>query len=161
MSGRGVSFFGSLALVLFVVGCAQPKYESAKEGAQNGNMGQGSQGESAATCSVRFKTAGYCLSWKWEEIPTDSKVGTLVFKVYRANLYDNTPVEVDFAIQPTVLLWMPAMGHGSSPTSVSRLDVGTYRASNVFFIMPGEWEIKFQVKDGSSVQDEAVVSLTI
>lgn len=83
-----------------------------------------------------------------------------MFKFYRLNTYDSSSVEIDAASVPEAVLWMPSMGHGSTPTAVTRLDVGTYRASNVFFIMPGEWEIKFQVKDGVTLKDEAVVSLT-
>ena len=61
----------------------------------------------------------------------------------------------------SVVLWMPSMGHGSTPTVVQRLDVGTYRASEVFFIMPGEWDLKFQLKTGSEVTDEALVQIVL
>jgi hypothetical protein len=53
------------------------------------------------------------------------------------------------------------MNHGSSPVFTSLEDTGTYRAKNVFFIMPGEWEIKFQIKEGNQVVDEAIATLTI
>lgn len=53
------------------------------------------------------------------------------------------------------------MGHGSTPTQILKVDTGSYRANNVYFVMPGDWELKFQIKEGSSVLDEAVVSLTI
>lgn len=116
---------------------------------------------SATNCDLRFQTSGFCLSWKWEEAPTSQKAGTLVFKTYRANVYDGTPVMLDFATLPSLVLWMPSMGHGSTPTTVTRLDVGTFRATNVFFIMPGEWQMRFQVKLPNEQADEAIVDLTL
>lgn len=151
----------ALLSLLFSGACAQPKYESSGSSNPNGNMAQGSQDQKFSECTLRFSTSKYCLAWKWEEMPTSAKAGTLVFKVYRGNTYDDTPVEMDFGSIPTLVLWMPSMGHGSSPTTVTRLDVGTYRVSNVFFIMPGKWEMRFQIKDGTTIQDEAVVALTL
>jgi hypothetical protein len=62
---------------------------------------------------------------------------------------------------PSVVLWMPSMGHGSSPVTVTRLDIGTYLANEVFFIMPGEWQIKFQLKRADEVIDEAIVDIVL
>lgn len=157
MFGKGLALMG--VGIALLSGCARPNYEMTKESDQKGGVGQGSPLQRASDCSLRFKTSRYCLSWAWEDKPTGVKAGSLVFKVYRGNVYDDSPVETDFASRPTVVLWMPSMGHGSSPTEVHRLDVGTYRATNVFFIMPGEWEIRFRAKDGGGVDDEAVAAL--
>lgn len=98
--------------------------------------------------------------WQWELMPTSTQVGSIIFKVVRANALDDSPMPVDLNSTPALVLWMPSMGHGSSPTTVEQVDTGSFRAKNVFFIMPGEWEIKFQIKEGNTVQDEAVVTLT-
>ncbi|RZA07636.1 MAG: hypothetical protein EOP11_07140 [Proteobacteria bacterium] len=45
-----------------------------------------------------------------------------------------------------VVPFMPAMGHGSSPTKLEPIASGTYRVSKIFFTMPGAWEIRVQVK---------------
>ncbi len=87
-------------------------------------------------------------------------MGSMIFKTYRLSSYDQSAIEVDAVSVPQLILWMPAMGHGSSPTTVTRIEVGTYRASNVFFIMPGQWELKFQVKEGSEIKDEAIIPIT-
>ena len=63
---------------------------------------------------------------------------------------------MDLSVLPQVTLWMPDMGHGSTPTQVSQLDTGTYRASEVFFVMPGLRQIKCQ----ESTIDEAVATYT-
>lgn len=140
-----------------LVSCAQPKYLSSAATPS----GQKTQNQAEADCSIQFQPSKLCIAWWWETKPTSEQEGSLIFKVYRASSFDKTPIAVDTTFIPAVTLWMPSMGHGSSPTTVNKLDTGTYRASSVFFVMPGQWEIRFQVKDGNNIQDEAVVSLAI
>jgi len=83
-----------------------------------------------------------------------------IFKVFRPNSYDQSPVLTSLPEIPNVVLWMPAMGHGSSPIEVAQLDTGTYRANHVYFVMPGIWEIHFQVRSQETVKDEAVLAFT-
>jgi hypothetical protein len=105
------------------------------------------------------------VAWFWEKKPTSSVPGTLIFKVYRGNRLDDSPVlvepEAGRLVRVGLVLWMPSMGHGSSPTRVDRVDVGTYRASDVFFIMPGEWDLRFQFSEDNQVIDEAVAQIRI
>ena len=68
---------------------------------------------------------------------------------------------VDPVATPFILLWMPSMGHGSSPVKIERLDVGVFKASEIFFIMPGPWDIRYQLKDGSDVIEENIQKVTI
>lgn len=145
------------AFAISITACARPIYE---EKIVSNNNGQ-SNADSAAACSIKFTTSGNCISWKWEQMPTSSVPGSLSFKIYRQNAFDNSAVLLDPDYMPTVVLWMPGMGHGSSPTQVQQLDVGTYMANSVFFVMPGKWEIKFQIKNGSALVDEAVVDIEI
>lgn len=42
----------------------------------------------------------------------------------------------------TVKLWMPEMGHGSSPVTVTQFGVNKYRVTEAYFIMPGQWEVQ-------------------
>ncbi len=53
----------------------------------------------------------------------------------------------------SVKLWMPSMGHGSAPTKIQKLldgrgeaVLGTYQVSNMYFTMPGQWEVRITVK---------------
>jgi hypothetical protein len=154
MSGK--NFFVSIFTVFIFSACAEPKY--VKESGLD-NSSQTAQ-EAKVDCSVSFANSGLCLYWYWEKKPTSSDMGSLIFKTYKLNALDQTPVEVDAVQIPNLILWMPSMGHGSSPTKVNRVDVGTYRASNVFFIMPGEWELKFQIKIGTEITDEVKVNIT-
>lgn len=149
-----------LALIFLLFGCAQPKYVN-KLNSENGSVHE----EKKSNCDIVFTKSKMCLSWKWEEKPTSSEMGSLIFKTFRLNNYDQTAIQIDPIFEqtsvPQVVLWMPSMGHGSSPTNTIRLDVGTFRVSDVFFIMPGEWQIKFQIKNGEEVLDEAQVAVSI
>ncbi len=46
----------------------------------------------------------------------------------------------------TVKLWMPDMGHGSSPVTVTQFGVNKYKVTQAFFIMPGNWEVRVAFK---------------
>lgn len=146
-------------------GCAEPKYVQGKRGTD----GSVSQREAGVGCLERFISSGLCLTWYWQKAPAPPRGGSsggpeeavLVFKVFRPNLLDQTPVEVDLSVLPLVSLWMPSMGHGSTPTETVRIDIGTYRTSKVNFIMPGDWEIRIQVKNGAEVVDHAVIRLDL
>ena len=94
-------------------------------------------------------------------MPSSSQAGSLVFKVVRANLLDDSPVPVELESLPKVVLWMPSMGHGSTPTQVRLSDIGSFEVNNVFFIMPGDWELRFQIQLPEGGGDEAVIRLNI
>lgn len=143
-------------ILLVLVGCAQPKYIE-----NNNNQNNNTVQEAGADCSVQFTQSQICVAWCWEKKPTSNEVGSFIFKTFRLNAFDQTAIEINTASTPQVQLWMPSMGHGSTPTQVTQLDVGTYHAENIFFIMPGEWEIRFQIKDGDFVNDEARVRITL
>ena len=153
MFGKSFSF---LAIgVLLLTGCAEPKYLNRVETSSPQENSQKTQ-----ECSVVFSNSQLCLQWFWETKPTSKEYGSLIFKIFRLNSYDNTPVASEIPGAPQVVLWMPSMGHGSTPTVTEKLDTGTYRVKDVFFIMPGDWDILFQFQDSSEkTLDEAKVSL--
>lgn len=45
-----------------------------------------------------------------------------------------------------VILWMPSMGHGSSPVKLEQTGVNHYQVTQAYFIMPGEWVVRLQFK---------------
>ena len=58
---------------------------------------------------------------------------------------NDEPVDIDGDFK--VLLWMPAMGHGSSPTKVGKQSgVGSYLVNKIYFTMPGEWEVRLTLR---------------
>lgn len=150
--------FGKFLLVLVslaIVACTEPKYISGE------NLQVPPAGEKLETsCRIRFADSGLCVAWKWEVKPTESQVGSFTFRTFKVDSSDQFPVLIDPPAIPQVVLWMPSMGHGSSPITVTKLEAGTYRASQVFFVMAGTWDIKFQISDGNSVIDEAIDSIS-
>jgi hypothetical protein len=145
--------FLSILTLMTITACADPKYAPQTPSAAPSSVPW-------TTCYGKF-SSGECVFYEWEKFPTGDDFGTFLFKVGRPNLADGTPIVTDLDVIPSVLLFMPAMGHGSSPVTVERLDVGTYRASQVFFSMKGLWEIHFQLKDGNKIKDQVVVPITL
>lgn len=41
-----------------------------------------------------------------------------------------------------IYLWMPEMGHGSTPPKVEFLGSEHYLVSEAYFLMPGQWEVR-------------------
>lgn len=146
------AFLLALGVSAVSMSCAEPKYAMASDASTKNS------GEHEFGCDAKFRN-GDCAALSWEKFPTEENFGSFVFKVYRVNPGDGSPKFEDLP-GAFVVLWMPAMGHGSSPVSVEKIDTGTYRASNVFFSMHGEWEIRLQAKEGNSVLDQAVLRAT-
>lgn len=140
--------------------CARPTYLNAPTGESNksGNNGSNSNYQNM-NCELRWSQSQLCLAWSWEIEPSGNDFGSFIIKIYRENIFDKTPILIDSSSEVEVVLWMPSMGHGSTPTVVSRIDVGTYRVSQVSFIMPGAWEVKFIKKYSSNEIEEVKVDI--
>jgi hypothetical protein len=134
---------GLLLPLLLITACAQPKYADDSPAAAPTNP-PGADGHASPAC---FRS-GICLTFAWEKVPTEEDFGSFTFQTSR----NGTPE--DLSPDPSVVLWMPSMGHGSSPVTVTHLATGSYHASQVFFTMKGGWQIRFQLKDGGTVKDE-------
>jgi hypothetical protein len=66
-----------------------------------------------------------------------------------------TDIQGDFR----VVLFMPTMGHGSSPTKIAKLtEPGLFQVSKIYFTMPGIWEIRvtFRPADGSTPETQTL-----
>lgn len=46
-------------------------------------------------------------------------------------------------------IWMPHHGHGSSPVRIVSHGSGEFLIEDIYFVMPGLWEFRFTVSDGS------------
>jgi hypothetical protein len=58
-------------------------------------------------------------------------------------------------------LWMPEMGHGSVPITITKISDGLYELTNIVFIMPGLWDIHFEFKNNNVVVEEVVWELNL
>ena len=62
-----------------------------------------------------------------------------------------------------VVVWMPDMGHGSSPTKIARYadrsgrpTVGMYRVSDIYFTMGGYWEVQVKLRYNGGEETQVV-----
>lgn len=151
----------SIFLSVFLLGCADPHYVQAQQPPEGGG-----RKEALMPCHAQFHS-GICVSLEWETQPADDSFGSFIFKTFRQTEpggevgNDNTPIFEDLGNRVSVLLWMPSMGHGSSPVRVERLEPGVYRASQVYFSMRGSWEIRFQIKEENKLVDQANYAIEI
>ncbi len=131
---RNWGYLPSFALLAALASCAKPTYVS--------NGGTVTTKTRSDACASRFEAAAICVDLKWERRPTEDALGTFIFTFtdsLTGDLIDFTNDEL-----PKVILWMPAMGHGSSPVIVEKVSLGIYRAKEVYFGMKGDWQIRFE-----------------
>lgn len=146
--GKPISIFWiALVAVVALASCAQPKYASLP------SAGSASEQKS----EVGF-SSGQKLYWQWERAPSGNAEGVMRFRVFAPSSLDGFPEPVVLGAAPAVKLWMPGMGHGSSPVVVEPLldasgapAPGAYRVRAMHFIMPGEWVVRISLTEGASV----------
>jgi hypothetical protein len=148
----------ALALILSVpsLGCARPEYVRASDSAI--------QAQSQATV-LDFPQAGLEAVLSPDAAPTSAAENKFTLKFFDSSsgaTADAGPY-VDTLLAVNVLLWMPVMGHGSSPVTLSRTAAGVYEVTRAYFIMPGDWQIRVQLKNATtnSVIEEADISVKI
>lgn len=152
MNGKSLCLIASAFLA---TACSDPRY------VEPAGRGPGEQVRSAAAERAEMPVSGTALWLSWESFPTEEEFGSFILKFGRANRADGSAIPSDIDGQIEVVLWMPSMGHGSSPVTVEKVDVGTYRASEVFFTMPGDWEIRVQRKSGGNILEQAVFQIRL
>lgn len=67
-----------------------------------------------------------------------------------------------------VVLWMPGMGHGSSPTHIQQsMDssgqplVGAYEVTSLNFIMGGKWDVNITLKFADGSEETQTIALKV
>jgi hypothetical protein len=120
--------------VLVTAGCAKP-FSRTEPSANDAHT------KIQSRCQASLKLDRLCLTFIWEAYPTETTFGTLlVFLTEESTGFLQTSNLKD----PQVKLWMPSMGHGSSPVKLNILQPGILRIEKVFFNMRGDWEVRFQ-----------------
>ena len=100
--------------------------------------------ESAKT----FQSTGQQIDLTWLSPLNSTDTGHFLLIAKKNNVVSDLPIGF------TVFLWMPSMGHGSSPVTVKKLGTGIYDISDVYFIMDGEWQIRIQLKNNGTMLEE-------
>jgi hypothetical protein len=117
--------------------CAKPNYQNISSNLTGGPYAD------LSDCALILQKINQCVSLTWIQASTDSQMGVF-----------NLDFSAAVTSEVKAVLWMPSMGHGSRPTTVTRLSESQFQVSNVAFIMPGEWEIRIQLKENNQVVDE-------
>lgn len=109
---------------------------------------------------MRLARAGQCASFT--EIPTEDPEVTgraLILRLWEEGADPNAGVDARGAL--AVYLFMPEHGHGSRPVAIERVAPGEYRVTEVFFIMPGNWEVRVRLTDDFGVFEETALAYRI
>lgn len=110
------------------IGCANPKYLD--------DTFQLPQGSDARPCAQMI--ANICTDIIWSQGPSSQGESRFDIK-FESELPKSVALEV--------ILWMPSMNHGSAPVTVKRTSDSSFEATKIFFIMPGDWEVRIVLKD--------------
>lgn len=116
--------------------CAKPNYQNVSSNFSDAN-------KDSVECILPLKKSEQCVRLTWIQESNDSHMG--IFNLEFSNAVTQTVRAV---------LWMPSMGHGSRPTTVTSFSPTEFQVSNVAFIMRGEWEIRIQLLENNQVIDE-------
>lgn len=153
------------AFAMSFLACNSPLFEHANAG----DLGAGDEkSRHTSSCPLSFPQHGLCAELAWDQTPNDQDAAGFRLTFWKADEATEsgpytTPIDT-----VAVKLWMPAHGHGSAPvTLVQERDAGgqaipgVFTGSNVYFVMPGTWQVKVQLKQGSTLIEEANLDVQI
>lgn len=103
-----------------------------------------------------FKNTEISIKTFWKRGPLIGDESKMLILLFDKNGL-STSTDLDFK----VMLWMPTMGHGSFPVSVKKIGDGVYEANEVFFTMPGHWDIHFQLYENNTMNEEIIWGLEL
>lgn len=123
--------------------------------------------------SQQDHSSGYHLAYKNNTLhihaqftnpPVVGKEGFLQLQAMNPALHQPT----DLTDKVEVVLWMPDMGHGSSPTRVEKaLDQngqaipGAYNVRKIYFVMGGAWEVRVVLTDAQGQKETQTFSVDL
>ncbi len=135
-----------ILLISLLYGCGDSPFV---DSAAQSNQVQARDGLSTA---LSFPQSRYQVELRWQEGPIVYDEGLLTILI--------TSPDGKLKNLPTgslkLRLWMPSMGHGSYPISLLRISPGIYQASEIFFTMPGDWDLHIE-----HIQDNVLIEEVI
>lgn len=152
--------------VTFLSACNSPVLNHAN--AQGSTSDQQTATQQNGSCPLAFPRHGMCGELVWDQAPNSQDPSFFVLRFWKMNEATSSGPYSNPGLDVFVKLWMPSMGHGSSPvTLVQARDnggqaiSGVFQGSNAYFIMPGSWEVRVQLRTGAQVDEEAVENVEI
>ena len=133
-------------VLLLATACARPDYITQEEWLRENTP------PASGSCTLTFPQTQLCVKAEWLTGPNSSEANVLVITLDGdSSVYDDM----------SALLWMPSMGHGSAPVQITRLSATQFKISNVYFIMPGDWEVRLTLKRSGQTVDQAALVLMV
>jgi hypothetical protein len=144
-------------LSLFLSSCGEsPLWNHAME---NNGLKKDSNEQVAESFKFSKTKFSFTLDWITGPIKGESK---FILKSWHEDLGSLSGPYQDLPNDLHIYLWMPDMGHGSSPVKIKKLGTGEYEVNSIYFIMGGKWEIYFQLlKNKVDVLDEVVLPISL
>ncbi len=122
-----------------------------------------------APCPIEFAVSKLCAAIEWVKNPSEEEKGEFTVKFWKKGEGSQAAgpfVDPGYAVG--VKLWMPDMGHGSSPVKIRKAvsatgeeSVGIYSVTEVYFVMGGDWEIWVILKQGTATIEKAKIDIKI
>lgn len=136
-------------LPMLLLACARPHYQDPP---------LLSEKVLSAKAQVYFPQHQLSAKINWEKFPTEDGYGSFLLHFF---LEERPHQPVDLPGDVAVVLWMPSMGHGSSPVKIEEISRGRYHVTRVFFNMPGEWDIRLQIKREGKILEQIILPVKI
>ncbi len=116
-----------LILCLFISACGKPPYlkKSAYLNSNNHDT------------LLFFEISNIVLEINWQTPISTTDSATAILKVSQNGVPKPLP------LNSLIYLWMPSMGHGSSDITIKEIASGVYELSDIYFIMNGDWQLRF------------------
>lgn len=118
----------------------------------NTNQGQ----VNAFEYKTMFKSTGHLISTNWLSNQNTIEEGKVLIILTKNNKLSDI---AEFTLSPYI--WMESMGHGSSPIVVTKLAEGIFELSEIYFSMPGDWQLHLQLTNNNKVIEDVVLKYNI
>ncbi len=142
----------SLLVLLLTTACARPDYISKEELNPSQQPGD---------CPLVFTSTQICFAVTWLRGPTISGSSDFELRFWDKNTGTKNGPYINPPGTLGILLWMPSMSHGSAPVTITPLAIGEFKVTNVYFVMPKDWEVQFSLENGGQVTDQAALGLIL
>ncbi len=147
---------GLIAFSVFMFGCGvSPILNHVKAKTPKGQI---SEIERGVLCAHFFSHENLCARAEWIQGPHVGSENQMRIRFWNPKSGTHEGPFADPINDVIVQLWMPSMNHGSSPVKVLRESAGVYFATQIFFTMTGDWEVRFQLKQGRTLLEQSVES---
>jgi hypothetical protein len=153
-------------LTYLLFGCADRRYLPPTPSQGTPSSSPSERGESSPqrnACPYFFSKKNLCASISWPRIPIAYQYERFHLHLSSSSMSSESMSSeaVNKDVQLHIFLWMPSMGHGSSPVNIVSEHDGSYWIEEIFFNMPGAWDIHIQLKNQHDVIDEIILPLQI